>query len=779
MRNQLIMKYPASWHGNMWREAMPVGNGEIGGLVYGGVYKEIIALSHGKLWWKSVDSPMPDVSDTLAEMRRLLSDNKVAEAERLMCQAIKENGYNARNASPLPLGDLTILTHTEKGFSKYRRILDMESGEASVSWQEDGSQFTRSFFISRCNDAACCRLTVQGDGLIDADFSLDIHDTETLDDKNALQNIERIAENHCIKYAVTNDDGSDFGAVAYLLHDGMESHTQDTVCVRQAKSITVFLKVFINGSRHTAWPKLQTELSRLNDYSYELEKHKKNHSELFNAVHFDLGGKEHLLSNEELLLDAYQGQAPVELIEKMWSFGRYLLICASRENAYPCHLYGLWAGCYNAMWAFNMFNVNLEMIYWQALSGNMPELLLPVFPYLENKMDDYQENAKKLFACRGINIPSVSTPESGLHKCIAPHIVHWTGAAGWMCQHYFDYYLHTGDTAFLKDRAMPFMYQTALFYEDYLTLDENGFFVSCPSNSPENTPKNIKEALHRESEVVVNATMDFAILKELLTNLIKGAEITGTYLEKIPHWQNMKKHIPPYQVNPDGSVREWMHPFYQDNNEHRHQSHIYPVFPGTEITRSDSEFTAFKKAIENRKAVGLKDQTGWSLAYMSNVYARMGDGNSALECLDLLTRSTLLSNFITVHNDWRRMGIAVCGDLRSAPVQIDANMGFTAAIQEMAVFSTDAELFPFNALPERWKQGKIGPLLTRTNSKVSLCWDMDAKTGTISLKQVSSSHSFRLVLPETARFLSNGRNVMELSLKPGESACLDIRFVSP
>lgn len=769
-RNKLLMKYPASWHNDMWREAIPLGNGEIGGLVYGGVWKEIVMISHAKLWHGGLTPEMPDVSDILPIMRAHLANNDPVSAETLMANEMKERGYNPQNARPLPICDICVTTNTQKPFKKYLRELDMETGEATVSWNEDESRYKRSFFIARHNDFAFYKYTVddKAAGVINADISLSLHDTETINDMALPQNLQNVAENNMIKFAATKDNGTDYGAVAYLETDGKITYCNESVNVKNAGYIHMYIKVFIEARREVEWNKIENELRNIPlDYEENLRVHAKIHSKLFNSVKFTISSsKEEALessseydkSNEELLLDAYQGEASNVLVEKLWSFGRYLLISASKEKGYPCQLYGLWTGDYNPMWAINMFNENLQMIYWQSLSGNMPELLMAVFDYVESKMDDYRENARKLYNCRGINIPAVSTPESGLHKCILPHILHWTGSAGWLCQHYYDYYLFTGDEEFLKNRAMPFMYETALFYEDFLTIDEKGYFVSSPSNSPENTPSNLKKYMNDTiwCEVVVNATMDFAIVKELLNNLIEGARISGKYCEKINHWKDMLAHIPPYQINEDGAIKEWIHDFYLDNYEHRHQSHIYPVFPGTEITKDSAKdlYRAFVTAVKKRLVIGLKDQSGWSLAHMANNYARMSEGEFALECIDLLSRSNLLNNFFTIHNDWRRMGVAVCGDIRKAPVQLDAIMGITAAVQEMLLFSNNNKLYVLPALPKRWAEGEVKGLRARGGIIVDITWSLENNYVSVLLSAINEGRRIEIELPEgKSRFI--------------------------
>lgn len=472
----------------------------------------------------------------------------------------------------------------------------------------------------------------------------------------------------------------------------------------------------------------------------------------------DASNEGHQLSTEELLLDAYQGELPTAMVEKMWALGRYLLISTSKPGSQPCPLQGNWCGLYRGYWTFNMANENLQMNYWQAMSGNITETALPVFDYYDRMKDDFRENARKLYGCRGIMIPCITTPPSGLFKDIQPHILYWTGAGAWLGQHYFDYYLYTGDETFLKDRCIPFLREVALFYEDFFTLDESGYYVSSPSNSPENRPSN------QRNQTVMNSTMDFALAKEVLTNLIEGAKVTGQYQEDVKKWKSMLAKIPPYQINEDGAIREWMHPFYDDNYHHRHQSHLYPVFPGFEIT-ADSDpklYKAFLTAIRKRLDIGLSSQTGWSLAHMSNVYARLGEGEDALRCLSLLSRYMVMNNFFTTHNDWRG------ADKRNfAPYQIDANFGWTAAVQEMLLFSVPGTISVIPALPEDWTTGSVSGLLARGAVEVSIDWNQKEKSATVMLKSLKKDQSVTVKAPF-------GEKSQTVNLKAGKAQI--IRF---
>ena len=372
-----------------------------------------------------------------------------------------------------------------------------------------------------------------------------------------------------------------------------------------------------------------------------------------------------------------------------------------------------------------MFNVNFEMIYWQALSGNLPELLRTALDYVESQMDGYRENARKLWGCRGIWINSVNTPESGRSAAMNNHIINWTTGAGWVAQHFYDYYRYTGDVEYLREHALPFMKEAAEFFEDFLYIGKDGKYEFSPSVSPENVPLNVSRDLGSRSEVTKNAAMDVAITRELLTNLLEGARLCGMYEEKLPVWEKMLTLLPEYRFNADGSLKEWIHDFYEDQNSHRHHSHVYGVFPGHSINRMSPEYDAFVKAEDNRLAYGLKAQSSWSAVYMAGVNARMGRGDISHLVLSEMLRTCLMGNLFTVHNDWRRTGSLSCDDFQIAPFQIDANIGFTAIVNEMLVGCADGTIRLLPALPTQWKSGEIKNVRTVGGWLVSIRWNED------------------------------------------------------
>lgn len=199
-------------------------------------------------------------------------------------------------------------------------------------------------------------------------------------------------------------------------------------------------------------------------------------------------------------------------MEKLYAYGRYLFLCStSDEGTLPCHLIGLFNGTWKCFWAFYMYNVNFEMIYWQALSGNLPSFLRLALDYTEAMVPDFQENARKIFGCRGILINSVNTPESGLYKCMGPHILNWTGGAAWISQHFWDYYRFTGDKDYLRNHALPFLYEAALFYEDFAVENADGYYDLYPSVSPENTPGNIAAVSPRRKDIETTKTPPWSL----------------------------------------------------------------------------------------------------------------------------------------------------------------------------------------------------------------------------------------------------------------------------
>ncbi|WP_426250154.1 glycosyl hydrolase family 95 catalytic domain-containing protein [Paenibacillus pabuli] len=765
-RNKLLLRYPASWWQGMWREALPSGNGKLGASVQGGIQNEMVLLQHSELWHWGRKDKLPDVSHTLPETRQLMDGGRYMEASWHLTHALQAEGYASRLFSRFPLAAMTVSMACEHAFRKYGRELNMDTGEVHIRWLDGRRNYSRSLFVSRADDCIVYEIQVCGleeepsvqatrttdspwlSGTVGLQFPPGDRVRED-DEFNKLKSsvtsrADEDESGNYLFYGGQNDNGQDYGAVLRLIQEENASVRKEISADRVSQSmgnvpipgkaqqkqsehtesllsgklhfhttgkVLVLVKMFDTGRREQEWERLKDELSMLeSDYVTLLARHCKLHQPLFRSAELDLDDEaDDGRSNEDLLLEAYEGAAPTGLVRKMWAYGRYLFISGTAEDSHlPFGLYGLWGGDYRLIWGHNMANENVQMMYWHTAVGGLSHLNRSMFRYYNGLMEDFRDNARKLYGCGGIYIPAGTTPGMGLPNQIVPVIMNWTGAAGWLARHYYTHYQFTGDMRFLLEEALPFMREAIQFYEDFLVLGADDKYTIYPSVSPENTPGNFMpkdgQQLAHPMPTAVNATMDIAIMKELIQHVIEGSRIAGVYSGEIPRWEAMLERLPNYVLNADGAVKEWIYPAFEDRRDHRHLSHLYPVFPGQEVNREEQPelFHAFEQAVNQRR---LGAQSGWSLAHMASIYARLGNGERSLECLDMLARSCLLNNGYTLHNDWRNMG--VCMSMPAAPVQLDANMGWVNAVQEMLLYVSVQWIKLLPALPARWARGSI------------------------------------------------------------------------
>lgn len=744
--HHLLLNSPAT----DWRDGLPTGNGSIGAIHFGNVYQDRVLLNHENLWAGGLSpEEVPELRHLLPKLREMLRKGQYAEANELFPNVMTQNNEYVEPYYQ-PLGELFIQLEFEDAFRNYSRRLDMSTGEIITEWSDGDRHFKKRVFVSRVNDLVGFRLECSqvggingeiglGPFALNAAFSRDCskmrpkikHSTEVHGTILAYHGIQMVEESRFAHPA------KKFGALALLKMEGGQCQAQSgKLGVANCDALTVWIKVYAGDLFDLEVVISEESFGKLGSYDSELSAHVHHHREIFMRQKLDLNGQnERSKSNETLLLEAAQGHLPIALAEKMFNYGRYLLICSSRSGGMPAHLQGVWNGEYDPPWcSFYMNNENVQMNYWPALPGNMRETTEAYFEYYESRLSDFQANAQRIFGCRGINVPAFSGEHGGLNRNIYPHCLYWTGAAGWLAALFYDYWLFTGDKDFLKKRAVPFMREVALFYQDFFVEDSEGKYVSMPSNSPENVPtqheiRKSGEMDGKRISIAINATMDFAIAKEVLTNLIEASRVLNEFNEEVSVWEGMLEKIPSYEVNEDGALKEWLHPDFKDNYQHRHESHIYPLFPGFEIDKRNSPelFEACRIALDMRKCIGLKDQTGWSLAHMANARARLGEGDKAHRALEILAQTCIGINFFTYHNDYRNMGptVSVAWGFRP-PFQIDANFGWTAAILEMLAFSRPGFVGVLPALPQAWNKGHIEGLCCRGGITLAIEWDLAA-----------------------------------------------------
>jgi len=750
-RDSLFMQYPASWWREAWREALVSGNGHTGASFYGGTKEQTIMLTDGDLWYGGKAEKLPDVHEALNRMRDKMDHGEYKEASWEIVNELKRCGYQAELEFPLPLADLKIQIIPKGTFHHYLRVLQMDRGEVSCQWTDQEVLYRCDGFVSRADDMIRYRIRASKP-VICADFMADIHRIPGMPLPEICEELEKEKELKVEKdwlfYRNVDGGGRFFGMAARVESDGIQKAEYGRIFVKDAGEIVVTIRTFLKDGAGTGMQEAKERiLSRTEGYEEQLKLHIPLHKSLYQSAGLELEGYEKV-SNESLLHQAFVEEQPAELMEKMWKYGRYLFISGTAENANPFALYGIWCGSYQPLWPHNMANENTQMIYWHSFVGNLVEYHRALFEYYNSRLDTFRENAEKLFGCRGIYMTAGTTPNVSEPNQVVPVIINWTGAAGWIAQHYSAYASYRPEEeAYIRKEILPYMEEVAAFYEDFIRYKEDGSIKIYPSVSPENTPQNfmppLSEMIAHPMPTTINSTIDLAIVKEFFRNLIEIETKYGCRKEHIEVWKGILKSIPPYKINEFGAIREWQEDDFEDRYDHRHLSHIYPVFPGNEVNSVDhpQEMEKYKKAVALRK---IDAQTGWSMAHMAAIYARFEEGEKAAECLDNMAKSCLLPNFFTLHNDWRGMSITL--DMDPAPVQLDAVLGYVNAVQEMILYASKDLLKILPALPRRLNSGRIHNFCY-PDGKISMCWNRQEKRLNVKLK-AERGHTIRVCMPE-------------------------------
>ena len=767
-KNDIILKRPASTFGERWRDGTPLGNGLTGVNLYGGISKEVFIISRHDMWIKGKNPLPPKLDGCIDRMRALMKENKYAEASTLMYQELNTQGYMAETAHMRSLCQVVFELECKGVYSGYARTLHMDRAEAEITYRINESRNRRRTFVSRKEDMIVSSFQFE-EPLSIRMYTGFYESLEEGRENYARESDGRSADytvkDGCYIYSSKNDDGTFFGLAVRVVSDSEAEVTEQGVSIEKAQNVTVCMKVFSQEEdREKAIEKAVEHLSRIQaDYEQMRRAHVKLHKELYDAADIRVyhGRKYH--ANEELLMKAREKECPLELVDKLWRFGRYLFISGVNENGDPFPLYGLWCSGYERIWNQHVANENVQLIYSHAVVGGLSSLVKGLIHYYYKKIEEFREVASNMYGCHGIFVSTYTTPKNSSVMPWVPVILHYVGAAGWLARHFYEYYLATRDEDLLEKEILPFMLEAAAFYEDYLYEDEEGVLEMYPCVSPENTPREYEsidnDGLGHPMPVTKNATMELAILKELLNNLLALSEERKELSDKAEMWKDMRERIPPYLINEEGAVAEWIDSSVHDNYYHRHLSHLYPIYPGTEIEDSGDTglIEYFRKAVDLRK---LGSMTGWSLAHMSAIYARLGEREKAFDAVNMMTKVCLLENFFTLHNDYRNMGITMeFADEKMAPVQLDALMGTVNAIQEMLIRVTKKKVYVLPACSERMSCGSARGLCF-FGGTVDMKWNLKQKECEIKIA-ADRDVIFELVLP----FERGSQNI---SMKKGD-----------
>ncbi len=787
-----------------WEDALPTGNGEIGALVFANLSSETIRLTHHDLLIRSKKPNLPDVSQHFPKVRELIADQMYKEAYELIQKKIMDD-YDFRGLDSFhPAFDIKVKMHDEDPSSAtdVRRVVNFETGEVIVSWKQGGVKYQRKIFVSRRDSVVVMQITASKPGKLNCDIGLwptDLRPEELGDGKDIR--IPRFSKDR-IKAKISLDTtpitfqlgterdnlltllaeydrggsyamiGGEYGgAVRVIAQAGQSYVSKFKFHAKGANELLVLCGIFANSPSKTSLHKLQKELTTLTpNYALLLKRHAAVHREMFLRTTVNLEAEEQYraMSNQELLAAIKEDRGGKALIERQCDFGRYALICSCNPLSMPAHLKGIWTGVYAPAWAADIHNdINIQMTYYQALPGNMPELMISYFNYYDSMIKDYQTNAKHIFGCRGMVAP-ISQTTHGLSYYASFWM--WTGGAPWIAQLYNDYWLYEGDRGFLRDRAIPFMKEVALFYEDFLIEGEDGKLLFSPGYSPENHPKNLRSGL------TTSSTMDVALARELLTNLCDGCQLLDIEREGVQRWRKMVAKLPEYRINNKGAVAEWMDPDLEDNYKHRHLCHLYPAYPGMEVTteRADPElYRAFRTALDLKN---MPSQCNFTFPLIASCYARFEDGDLALECAEGIAKvGYVFPNLMTrVGGPW-------------PVVQVDAAYGITACVLDMLLYSEPGMVKLLPALPEKWATGSVHGMKCRGGGAVDIDWDMpnnrleativSPKAQTITVKFPAVPSSIELEGADAKISSSSyGNAYRQLSLPENHKLTLSVNF---